>query len=255
MSDSHKTSRLLSDGVMYRRVLKFFPVSFPLGDTRRLVLNSKPDVNSATDVFLNPFYWRIFDQLKFAPAFVLDCGANCGHFTILMDICIRQKFGAPKTEYALVEGNPLLADIVRKNLENAEVSGRAVLHEGLAGKRTGTASFELNTTWTLGSAVGEKGVTIPYVDLDRIIAGRRMDVLKIDIEGSEWDLFENYPTIFDDVCYLMLELHPREGKDYRATIDGFVTKGFRVIEPTDDNHGCMVALMVHDANIAKRLKA
>ena len=70
-----------------------------------------------------------------------------------------------------------------------------------------------------------------YVDLDSVIPEhRQIDILKIDIEGSEYELFENYASIFRRAKIVLIEIHGTMEK--RAEIEfRFEQAGLRNISP------------------------
>ena len=54
---------------------------------------------------------------------------------------------------------------------------------------------------------------VPYLDLKTVIPKEgRIDILKIDIEGSEFDLLENFPEVFQRARLLVMELHGQEAR-------------------------------------------
>lgn len=199
---------------LYRRLARLITAEFRLPQGGAVSLQSRFDVASFQDVFCSPFYWRMFEVLKERPSLVVDLGAHCGHATILADQCIRTKFGRSADEYLLVEANPSLIGIIRRNIDFAGLGEKARIHHGLVGQRSGTGTLHIHPKNFLTSSVtGQFGGTpqpIPYVDLEALVGGRRIDLLKMDIEGSEYTVAEVYPELLGRVGVMFLELHEAE---------------------------------------------
>ena len=58
-----------------------------------------------------------------------------------------------------------------------------------------------------GYAYTEEQV-VPYVNLDTFVPAGIIDLLKVDIEGSEELLFETYPDLLRRTKILAVEFHP-----------------------------------------------
>src|SRR5437016_11609727 len=109
---------------LYRRLARWITCEFLLWDNAKIALQSKYEVSSFQDVYCNPFYWQMFQVLEQPPSLVVDCGAHCGHFTILAEQCIRARFGSTDTRYILIEPNPALLPVIRKNMFDTGLSER-----------------------------------------------------------------------------------------------------------------------------------
>jgi FkbM family methyltransferase len=131
--------------------------------------------------------WRLADGDELA----LDVGANIGYFTGLLS-CRAQAVVA-------FEPNPRLHRFIAGNIGRWEHAGRVTLDTRAASNRNGTATLHLPSAYdqnfgiaSLASATGDDGATyeIDTVRLDDFIAGRRVGVLKIDVEGHELPALE-----------------------------------------------------------------
>ena len=86
---------------LYRRLSRWITCRFNLFDNSKLSLTNKYEVASIQDVFFQPLYWQLFSLINQLPKLIVDCGANCGHFSILVEICIKYKFSSSNAEYLL----------------------------------------------------------------------------------------------------------------------------------------------------------
>jgi FkbM family methyltransferase len=112
---------------------------------------------------------------------VLDIGANIGLFTL----AARRQF--PKAEIHCYEPNPSVLGHLRAHC--ASVGAR--LHESAVGKTNGVVSLDISgdSMHTVTNAAASGGV--PLESFSSVIASvGAVDLLKLDCEGAEWDIFE-----------------------------------------------------------------
>jgi FkbM family methyltransferase len=116
---------------------------------------------------------------------VLDVGANIGLFSIE-----GAKAVGPSGNVIAIEAAPSHASSVRgsaslNKLTNVEVVSVAV------GDANGEATLTLPRDtnfgmFTLGKVEGDESFKVPVRRIDDIVGGRRIDFIKMDIEGSEY---------------------------------------------------------------------
>ena len=192
-------------------------------DDEQIWLSDKYQVASFQDVFLDPNYWRAFEIFSEDPDLVVDCGAHCGHFAILIDICFRAKFGASSAEYILIEPNEALHPALHSNLVNAKLRDRATILTGLVGRKKGTATLTTDPKNFLTSHIGDAsgpGKVIEYLDLAVLTSGRPIDLLKLDIEGAEFEFAAANPDVLALTRNAVVEVHNHAGtfEDFSRTL-------------------------------------
>jgi FkbM family methyltransferase len=204
---------VLPDGFLYRRLAPLAPCALLNVADGALVLRNKWQVSSLRDVFLSSHYWRLFEHVEARPSFVVDLGGHCGHFVILCELVLEEKFGKSDARYLIVEGLAEMVGEIHHTLADTGLASRCRVVHGLAGRRGGEGQLRSNaqnlleTSAVMGSGV-ERGAKVPYIDLlAQIPADQPIDILKIDIEGSEYDLIENYPTLFERARLVVMEVH------------------------------------------------
>lgn len=231
---------------LYRRLARWITCEVKLLGQHPLALDNKFQVNSLQDVFCHPFYWQLYNWLPEPPRLVVDLGAHCGHFSMLADVCFRTQFGAVDPEYLLIEPNPKLTPVIRRNLQKSGLCPRFVLEQGLVGKRNGTDTLWVSSSNYLSASLqrGEatNGVTSHYLDLDRLIGARAIQLLKVDIEGAEYDLVANYPALFQRVERLMMEIHTASPERPRELHASLAAAGLRPYGRTLDHAGFQLAM-------------
>ncbi len=198
-------------GFLYRRLAFLISCQIKILGVHPLSLDSKYQVNSLQDVFCHPFYWQLYGWLDQPPRLVVDLGAHCGHFSMLADTCVQVRFGAVQPEYLLVEPNPHLVPVIRRNLKRSGLCPRHLLRQGLVGRRGGSATLWISPKNYLSASLQQNssslGVQADYLDLEQLIGDRLVDLLKIDIEGAEYELVKNYPSLLKRVNKVMVEIH------------------------------------------------
>lgn len=225
---------------LYRRLANLITCELRLPGNHPLALDSKYQVNSLQDVFCHPFYWQIFGWLDAAPNLIVDLGAHCGHFSMLADVCFQARFGEAQPEYLLIEPNAELLPVIEKNLSRSGLCPRHVLEQGLVGARSGDGILWVNPKNYLSSSVqsapSTKSMKVGYVDLEQLLNGRDIDLLKVDIEGAEYEFAANYPELLGRVKYLMIEIHAEEEKKRQQLNQCLKEAGLQLVgDPLD--HG------------------
>lgn len=119
----------------------------------------------------------------------IDVGANIGYFTSLMAFCVGQT-----GQVFAFEPNPLLREAVTSNIARWD-RGQVFFDPRALSNRTGTTvlSIPLEFAGNAGTASLEGSAGGPEVQttrLDDVIGDRRVDVLKVDVEGHEMSVLE-----------------------------------------------------------------
>ena len=204
---------MFPEGFLYRRLAGLAPCALLNVADGALVLRNKWQVSSLRDVFLSSHYWRLFEHLQDKPTFVVDLGGHCGHFVILCELVVEERFGKSDTQYLVVEGLAELVGEIRRTLADTGLARKCRVLHGLVGLREGEGQLRSSAQNLLEtSALSEGGVArgdkVPYIDLLKHLPdGQPIDILKIDIEGSEHDLVESYPTLFERARLVAMEVH------------------------------------------------
>ncbi|MEJ0036287.1 MAG: FkbM family methyltransferase [Gammaproteobacteria bacterium] len=210
---------------LYRRLCRWITCDLRLPFQSSVSLSTKYDVGSFQDVFCHPYYWQVFSWLREPPKLVVDCGANCGHFAILMDTCVRVRFGRSETQYVLVEPNPALRPILERNLRNAGLVDRASIISGLLGPKSGSSTLWIHPKNFLASSMtrfaGATPHVVPFVDLVPHLGGSHIDIMKVDIEGGEYPFVRENADVLARTGMLMMEIHDAT-VEARATMFGSI---------------------------------
>jgi FkbM family methyltransferase len=140
---------------------------------------------------------------------VIDVGANVGMHTLPM----ARRVG-PAGRVLALEAAPRMADLLRRTIELNGLDW-VELHPVAASDRDGTLRFNVSAHTSLSSVLPLDGATetidIPARRLDTLVApGERVDLVKIDVEGAELQVWQGMQRIVADNpdIALVLEFGP-----------------------------------------------
>lgn len=160
------------------------------------------DINTFIQIFIEQEYEIKIDII---PKVIVDCGANIGLFSILM----KNKF--PDVEIVCIEPDFENFSILKKNLQPYKRINYK--NCGLWHKETRLKIFDKYQFGKWGMVVEEDKEygTINTITVENIFNEfqfDRIDILKIDIETSEKNVFsENFENWISKVKIIIIELH------------------------------------------------
>jgi len=143
---------------------------------------------------------------------VLDLGAGVGYVACL---CARE---AGAQHIVTVEANPAMLEVVRGNLDRNGFQESRVFHGAVAGERNGAEQIDFDLKkefWGARLAEGDTApdrvTQVPLMPLSQLMRHHRPNVVIMDIEGAEQELFDTpWPGYVRNV---ILELHPKRYDD------------------------------------------
>jgi FkbM family methyltransferase len=189
------------------------PVRLPTG--RWMWIADVSELRVIYEIFVD----RIYDtpELPIGAEVILDLGANAG---------VASEFFAdryPTSRIFAYEADPEVAARATRNLmrrENVTVYTAAISDR----YHTLTLHRRRGESWaTSVFGVGDEEFTVPAIPLDEVIADTHVDILKIDIEGSEYAAFKACRKL-SRVDLILGEFHPIEdidAEDFFGLLDGF----------------------------------
>jgi FkbM family methyltransferase len=136
-----------------------------------------------------------------------------------------------------IEPNSRLHDYLNKNL--GQIGGK--LFPEAVGAQAGTGRS--SDTGDSRTGVFEKGGDTPIVSFSTVVErlGGTIDLLKIDCEGEEWDIFEN-PVPFRNVRTIRMEYHLVDGKSLKDLRKAADRIAFEIVK-LEENSGFGIAWM------------
>jgi FkbM family methyltransferase len=144
-----------------------------------------------------------------SPGLIVDCGANVGYASV----SFLERY--PNAEVIAVEPDPGNAAMARRNL--APYGDRATVVEAAVWPfstplRIRRGAFGDGREWSFQVEECPPGELpdVAGIDLGRVFASRSVELLKIDIEGSEIALFSGACPWLSLVRNIAIELHDHE---------------------------------------------
>jgi len=175
-------------------------------------------------IFIEVIFGKSYDfPLKFTPKVIIDCGANIG----LASVFFKNKY--PSAKIIAVEPEKENFEILSKNLNNYN---NTILYNNGIWNKSARLKIEDNGSGSLGFMVYESEENntnaITSISIKDILLQNNIDtidILKIDIEGSEKELFEsNYDYWLPRTKLISIELHDRMRKGCSQSFFSAISK-------------------------------
>lgn len=185
--------------------LKRKEISLPVLKRKVYIRRKTKDTETFEEIFNQNIYNL---ELPLSPETIIDAGANVGFATLFF------KLKYPNSRIALVEIEKENIKMVEKNLQG--LKDIKIYHKGLFNK---IGFFKVEDPYNASNSfvIKEVAENEPYdiqsTTIDEIMQENNfqtVDILKIDIEGAEKDLFEkNYESWLPKIKIIMVETHDR----------------------------------------------
>lgn len=168
------------------------------------------DIHTFREVMIAEIYSEV---ARLAPncQYVLDLGANVG----LTSLYLSQRF--PQCRIVSVEPDPHNQQLLRNNLASLIASGRCEIVEAAAWGEDTTLALSAPPNDVDYDAISvstanrdDHSRDVPALRVDTLMERAklpRIDILKIDIEGAETDLFLRDPSWLEQVNAISIEFH------------------------------------------------
>jgi FkbM family methyltransferase len=161
-------------------------------------------------------YGNYAAEVEAPPRCILDLGANIGASALYF----RERF--PDARIVCVEASPRIAEILRRNV--AGLDDIEVRHAALA-RDAGTITFYESADSWAGSTAEQNGdgraVQVAAVTLEQLLRDTNADLVKIDVEGAEFEVLPDC-TCLDDAATYMGEIHaPPDDPRTRRIVERF----------------------------------
>ena len=162
---------------------------------------------------------------------VVDIGANVGAF------CVWLFKRSPAAQYTLFEPVPEIRETLQINLAANPTLNAKLFNFAVAGKR-GSAEFFIDDDNAGASSlfaqparrtrkIQVQAVTLNDLFSDELVES--VDLLKVDCEGAEHDIFSSLePCYWKQIRQIAMETHPGPGRDPQMLIDMLEQHGFTV---------------------------
>lgn len=151
-------------------------------------------------------YKAYYMNCDITPNFIIDCGANIG----LTSIYLSNKY--PEAKIIAIEPEKSNYDMMIRNTRR--YPNITCLHKGIWKRSCFLEIVDMNVTnQSFMVKESDKKTNVLAVSIPDLISEYKIsqiDILKLDIEGSEKEIFEDHPEIWlPFVNILIVELHDR----------------------------------------------
>ncbi len=171
----------------------------------RLVMRPPPSSDSliATEVFLNGDYIPLVpipDDIEH----ITDLGGNVGYTAIFL----ARRF--PKARLDVFEPHPAHLQQLGLNIGANFLDSRVVIHPCAAGCKD--ESLFLSDAHARSTVNREAGISVAVIDWLDLAAKSPIDLLKMDVEGTEYDLVYDPRFASLRIPYIVMEYHRPPGR-------------------------------------------
>jgi len=185
-----------------------------------------PDVASFLSAYREIFVEEIyaFPATSETPA-ILDGGANIGVGVMYF----KKRY--PRAAVVAYEPDPALFETLTQNLEANGITG-VELHNAALWSADTSLDFSVEGADSGRVNVGQDGniVRVAAVSLASVLAQRRYEFVKLDIEGAEVEALKGCESLLSCSSFYFVEFHSflHRGQELGWLIDTFERSGFRV---------------------------
>jgi FkbM family methyltransferase len=222
-------------------------VAIPLSHGLRCPIVSGQEWACFEHIFFAGEYAKAFDHIPL-PARWLDLGCYAGFFSLYVAWRRAQQGLTEPVEALLIDGDARSVSAVETLKRCNSLESQFHFLRGLIARGEGSGGF-VERPYTLSSLdgmahPGEVACSVPIVTAARIL--RELpppyDLIKVDIEGGEYDFLQHYGPVLAQTRHLILEWHswhPGGGGEAQL-IEMLAREHFRlvakILEPADANH-------------------
>ncbi|MGR8998180.1 MAG: FkbM family methyltransferase [Gammaproteobacteria bacterium] len=172
----------------------------------------------AREIYCQKCYF-LFPEYQITPSdCVVDLGSNAGVFTVLAALHANR--------VVAVEAQSRFIGEMENNLRENRVLDKVKIEFGLIGYGSGVFSDEKKL-----KSSSHYTLPPPLLSFNEVIKRHQIeqiDLLKVDIEGSEFDLFVNDPTWINKVNKIAMEVHQDFG-DLNTIVEILLKYGFKTM--------------------------
>jgi len=188
------------------------------------IVDNASFVEMTKEIFVRNIY--DFNSNDKSP-YIIDCGANIG----LSVIYFKRLY--PESQIVAIEADPSIYKVLKQNIESYKFENVQCINSAVWINSEDSLNFSVEGSWggylSSVSQVKEHSIIVKSMDLRKLI-NRKVDLLKIDIEGAESEvLLHAQHLIVEYVDHLFFEWHSlREEKQRLGEIlSYFENRGFR----------------------------
>ena len=196
---------------------QFANLSHTTSTGMRILIKSEMEWRIYNDVFVDGDYDEVILKLiaktQQKNYTILDLGFNVGFFTLRLVHLALAKSNHNNFRIQGIEASEELIKESQQRINSLDLSKdkfKIKLNRGLIGQVDGQGTFYHFKDHGLSSVFRKNGKaeTIPFINISHLISDwEQVDLLKCDIEGSEFEFIKNYPDILKKTNLAIFEFH------------------------------------------------
>jgi FkbM family methyltransferase len=182
-------------------------LSIPIGSDYWAYLGENDAYDSFSEIFIQQEYSDLIPDESILN--VLDIGANYGYFSLWL----QSKRPKDKIHSTLIEPSLRCSSSLKKLVELPRLQNRFQYLQRAVGNPEETHIKFFDRPFMAGSIFGSDhndafyhANTLKTSDVLSSDSGT-FDLIKCDIEGGEWELIKNYPTLLKQSKFVVMEWH------------------------------------------------
>lgn len=241
----------IRDKIIFHLKQKYYPhldIVVPFGEGLSCPVVSPEAWYSFQEIFLQEEYRPVFDKIPL-PKRWIDVGCHTGYFSFWVAWLLAQKKQAKNYQALLIDADLRMKNAVQKLIDLNALGERFLFRNGAISQNKGAVEFTQRCA--MASSISELGskshtrYTVPVIDAGEIlkIFPGPYDLIKVDIEGSEYDFLTAYQPVLDQTRHLVLEWHSWHlGGGGAGQIEELArARGFKVLLEIVPSHKVSVA--------------
>lgn len=181
--------------------VNFLDYIFDIPDTPSFIWQFK-------EIFVDELYRFETDSKE---PVIYDCGANIGMS------CLYFKKLYPNARIRAFEADPKLAEVLKKNLSKNGITDIEIIDKAVWIDENG---IEFSTEGADGGSIYGAGnrIEMESIRLKNYLENEdKVDMLKIDIEGAEYDVLKDCEESLENVQNIFVEYHSWNGSEQRLS--------------------------------------
>lgn len=161
----------------------------------------------------------IDETYKFCPKsdspFIIDCGANIG----LATLYFKQVW--PNAEVIAIEPDPSIFNCLNDNINNFGCDQGVITKRAAVWTHSNGVEFDVEGGFSgqiksHGHSNVKTTITVPSIQLKELIANTsKVDLLKIDIEGAEFEVLKDISITLEKVDNIFIEYHSHQKEEQK----------------------------------------
>ena len=181
---------------------------------------------------------------------IVDAGANIGVFSVWAAIRL------PQAKIVAIEPHPETFSRLQHNIKANSLTSRVTIAQFALSAQSGDREMPITGESQRRSLLPQdrngseqKVIKVPALTMQELLDHHQtseIDLLKMDIEGSEWEVLINTPlSILRRIRRMQFEyheVHVRFGYSKAALFERLNSAGFTISHCVEDNHGTGIAI-------------